>query len=326
MSDLLSNYWVLMPVKVVAVLLIFLVFPLVVGYMEHKVMAHMQARLGPMEAGRFHGVLQLVADGVKFVQKESVVPRAADKWVFTLAPAVALIPVILVFGFIPYGPELTPIRSDVGLFVTLALSSVSVIGVLMAAWSSANKYSLIGGLRAAAQLIAYELPLVLAAAAVAMQAGSADLAVIVEQQRFWGWAGWALLPLTVGFFVYGTAALAELTRPPFDMPVADSEVVFGYLTEYTGLRFAFFLLTEYAGIVSQSAIAATLFLGGYKGVILPDGPWFLAVKVLALSFLVIWARSTYPRLREDQLQVIAWVRLVPVSLLLIFVVGLLKVV
>jgi NADH-quinone oxidoreductase subunit H len=129
-----------------------------------------------------------------------------------------------------------------------------------------------------------------------------------------------------GFFVYGTAALAELTRPPFDMPVADSEVVFGYLTEYTGLRFAFFLLTEYAGIVAQSAIASTLFLGGYKGVILPDGPWFLAVKVLALSFLVIWARSTYPRLREDQLQVLAWVRLVPVSLLLIFVVGLLKVV
>jgi len=325
-SDLLSNYWVLMPVKAVAVLLIFLVFPLVVGYMEHKVMAHMQARLGPMEAGRFHGVLQLVADGIKFVQKESVVPRAADKWVFTLAPAIALVPVILVFGFLPYGPELTPIRSDVGLFVTLALSSVSVIGVLMAAWSSANKYALIGGLRAAAQLIAYELPLVLAAAAVAMQAGSADLAVIVERQHFWGWAGWALLPLAAGFFVYGTAALAELTRPPFDMPIADSELVFGHLTEYTGLRFAFFLLAEYAGIVAQSAIAATLFLGGYKGVILPDGPWFLALKVFALSFMVIWLRSTYPRLREDQLQVIAWVRLVPVSLLLIFVIGLLKVV
>jgi NADH-quinone oxidoreductase subunit H len=325
-SDLLSNYWVLMPVKAVAVLLIFLVFPLVVGYMEHKVMAHMQARLGPMEAGRFHGVLQLVADGIKFVQKESVVPRAADKWVFTLAPAIALVPVILVFGFLPYGPELTPIRSDVGLFVTLALSSVSVIGVLMAAWSSANKYALIGGLRAAAQLIAYELPLVLAAAAVAMQAGSADLAVIVERQHFWGWAGWALLPLAAGFFVYGTAALAELTRPPFDMPIADSELVFGHLTEYTGLRFAFFLLAEYAGIVAQSAIAATLFLGGYKGVILPDGPWFLALKVFALSFMVIWFRSTYPRLREDQLQVLAWVRLVPVSLLLIFVIGLLKVV
>jgi len=153
--DLLDNYWVLMPVKVLAVLVLFLTFPLLVGYMEHKVMAHMQARLGPMEAGRFHGVLQLVADGIKFVQKESIIPRAADKWVFALAPAVALIPAILVFGFIPYGRDLVPIRSDVGLFVTLALSSVSVIGVLMAAWSSANKYSLMGGIRAAAQLIAY---------------------------------------------------------------------------------------------------------------------------------------------------------------------------
>jgi NADH-quinone oxidoreductase subunit H len=266
-------------------------------------------------------VLQLVADGIKFVQKESIIPRAADKWVFALAPAVALIPAILVFGFIPYGPDLVPIRSDVGLFVTLALSSVSVIGVLMAAWSSANKYSLMGGIRAAAQLIAYELPLVLAAAAVAMQAGSADLAVIVERQ---GWWGYIVGPLVVGFFVYGTAALAELTRPPFDMPVADSELVFGHLTEYTGLRFAFFLLTEYAGIVSQSAIAATLFLGGWKGPFL-DGPWWLAAKVLALSFVVIWARSTYPRLREDQLQSFAWLRLVPVSLALLLVVGFLKV-
>jgi NADH-quinone oxidoreductase subunit H len=319
--DLLDSYWVLMPAKIVAVLAIVLVFPLVVGYMEHKVLAHMQARLGPMEAGRFHGVLQLVADGIKFVQKEAVIPRAADKWVFALAPAVALIPVILVFGFIPYGRDLVPIRSDVGLFVTLALSSVSVIGVLMAAWSSANKYSLMGGVRAAAQLIAYELPLVLAAAAVAMQAGSADLAVIVERQ---GWWGYVVGPLAVGFFIYGTAALAELTRPPFDMPLADSELVFGHLTEYTGLRFALFFLAEYAGIVAQSAIAATLFLGGWQGPFL-DGPWWLAAKVLALSFCVIWFRATYPRLREDQLQAFAWVRLVPVSLLLLLVVGFLKV-
>jgi NADH-quinone oxidoreductase subunit H len=321
LRDWLSHYWVLMPVKVVVLLLIFLVFPLLVGYMEHKVMAHMQARLGPMEAGRFHGVLQLVADGIKFVQKESIIPRAADKWVFSLAPAVALIPGILVFGFIPYGRDLVPIHSDVGLFVTLALTSVSVIGVLMAAWSSANKYSLMGGVRAAAQLIAYELPLVLAAAAVAVQAGTADLAKIVDRQ---GWWGYAVGPLAVGLFIYGTAALAELTRPPFDMPLADSELVFGHLTEYTGLRFAFFLLTEYAGIVSQSAIAATLFLGGWKGPVLP-GPWWLAAKVLALSFCVIWFRSTYPRLREDQLQMFAWARLVPLSLLLLLVVGFLKV-
>jgi NADH-quinone oxidoreductase subunit H len=321
LRDLLDSYWVLLPVKVLAVLVLFLTFPLLVGYMEHKVMAHMQARVGPMEAGRYHGVLQLVADGVKFVQKESIIPRAADRWVFALAPAVALIPVILVFGFIPYGRDLVPIRSEVGLFVTLALSSVGVIGVLMAAWSSANKYSLMGGVRAAAQLIAYELPLVLAAAAVAMQAGSADLAVIVERQ---GWWGYVVGPLAVGFFIYGTAALAELTRPPFDMPVADTEIIFGHLTEYTGLRFAFFLLAEYAGIVAQSAIAATLFLGGWQGPVL-DGPWWLAAKVLALSFCVIWFRSTYPRLREDQLQTFAWLRLVPVSLLLLLVVGFLKV-
>ena len=321
LRDWLSHYWVLMPVKIVVILLVFLTVPLVVGYMEHKVMAHMQARLGPMEAGRFHGVLQLVADGIKFVQKESIIPRAADKWVFSLAPAVALIPGILVFGFIPYGRDLVPIHSDVGLFVTLALTSVSVIGVLMAAWSSANKYSLMGGVRAAAQLIAYELPLVLAAAAVAVQAGTADLAKIVDRQ---GWWGYAVGPLAVGLFIYGTAALAELTRPPFDMPLADSELVFGHLTEYTGLRFAFFLLTEYAGIVSQSAIAATLFLGGWKGPVLP-GPWWLAAKVLALSFCVIWFRSTYPRLREDQLQMFAWARLVPLSLLLLLVVGFLKV-
>jgi NADH-quinone oxidoreductase subunit H len=323
-SGLTINFWVLLVLKTVVVLGVFLVFPLLVGYMEHKVMAHMQARVGPMEAGRFHGVLQLVADGIKFVQKELIVPKAADRLVFTLAPAVALIPGILVFGFIPYGPDLVPIHSDVGLFVVLALSSVSVIGVLMAAWSSANKYALMGGVRAAAQLIAYELPLVLAAAAVAMQAGSADLAVIVERQDTLPYlvsAPWQL----VGFLIFGAAALAELQRPPFDMPIADSELVFGHLTEYSGLRFAFFLLTEYAGIVSMGAIMATLWLGGWQGPV-ADGPWWLALKVFALSFVVIWFRSTFPRLREDQLQALAWTRLVPLALLLILVAGFVKVV
>jgi len=323
-SGLTINFWVLLVLKTVGVLGVFLVFPLIVGYMEHKVMAHMQARVGPMEAGRFHGVLQLVADGIKFVQKELIVPKAADRWVFTLAPAVALIPGILVFGFIPYGPDLVPIHSDVGLFVVLALSSVSVIGVLMAAWSSANKYALMGGVRAAAQLIAYELPLVLAAAAVAMQAGSADLAVIVERQNTLPYivsAPWQL----VGFLIFGAAALAELQRPPFDMPIADSELVFGHLTEYSGLRFAFFLLTEYAGIVSMGAVMATLWLGGWQGPF-ADGPWWLALKVFALSFVVIWFRSTFPRLREDQLQALAWTRLVPLALLLILVAGFVKVV
>jgi NADH-quinone oxidoreductase subunit H len=323
LDTLLDDFWVLLALKLLAILGVFLLVPLVVGYMEHKVMAHMQARVGPMEAGRFHGVLQLVADGIKFVQKESIVPRAADKWVFTLAPAVALVPGILVFGFIPYGRDLVPIRSDVGLFVVLALSSVSVIGVLMAAWASANKYALMGGVRAAAQLIAYELPMVLAAAAVAMQAGSADLAVIAERQEsLWFIVyPWQL----VGFLVFGAATLAELQRPPFDMPIADSELVFGHLTEYTGLRFAFFLLAEYAGIVSMGAVMATIYLGGWQGPFL-DGPWWLALKVFGLAFLVIWFRSTFPRLREDQLQSLAWARLVPVALLLIFAAGLSKVV
>jgi NADH-quinone oxidoreductase subunit H len=323
LRDLFDNYWVLMPVKALVIIALVLSCFLVIAYMEHKVMAHMQARLGPMEAGRYHGVLQIVADGIKFLQKESITPRAADRWVFALAPAVTLIPVMLVYGFIPYGRGLVPIRSDVGLFVTLALSSVSVIGVLMAAWSSANKYSLMGGIRAAAQLIAYELPLVLAAAAVAMQAGTADLAVIVERQdRFPN----AMLPwLAVSFVVFFVASLAELTRPPFDMPVADSELVFGHLTEYTGLRFAFFLLAEFAGVVSMSAIAATLFLGGYRGYVLPDGPWWLALKTFLLAFVVIWVRATYPRIREDQLQAFAWTRLVPVSFLVILVTGFAKV-
>ena len=321
--DLLDNYWVLMPAKVLAVIVLVLTCFLIVAYMEHKVMAHMQARVGPMEAGRFHGVLQIVADGIKFLQKESIVPRAADRWVFALAPVVAVVPVIVVYGFIPYGRNLVPIRSDVGLFVVLALSSVSVIGVLMAAWSSANKYSLIGGVRAAAQLIAYELPLVLSTVAVAMQASSADLAVIVERQdRFPN----VVLPwLAVASVVFFIASLAELTRPPFDMPVADSELVFGYLTEYTGLRFAFFMLAEFAGVVSLSAIAATLFLGGYRGYVLPDSPLWLILKTFLLTFVVIWVRATFPRMREDQLQSFAWVRLVPVSLLVILITGFTKV-
>ena len=319
---LAGNFWLLMAAKVVGVLAVALLFPFVVGYMEHKVMAHMQARLGPMEAGRFHGWAQLVADAIKFLQKEAVTPRAVDRLVFVLAPAVTFIPAILLFGFIPYGENLVAIRSDVSLFITLALSSISVIGVLMAAWASANKYSLLGGLRAAAQLIAYELPLVLAAAAVAMQAGSADLAVIVERQDWWGYVVYP--PLTIAFLIYGTAALAELIRPPFDMPIADSEIVFGHLTEYTGMRFGLMFLTEYFGIVGQSAIAATLFLGGWKGPFLP-GPWWLAAKVFALAFVVIWLRSTYPRLREDQLQAFAWARLVPLALAMILVIGFVKV-
>jgi len=233
----------------------FLTAPLLVGYMEHKGLAHMQSRLGPMYAGRFHGWAQLIADGVKFIQKENVVPKAADTWVFSLAPGVAMIPYIALFVVVPFSNEIFVLNLDIGIFFVMAMSSVAVIGVLMAGWASANKFSLMGGLRAAAQLIAYELPLVLAAASVVMQAGTLSLIGIAEaQDRFW-----FVLTQPIGFFIFLTASVAELSRPPFDMPVADSEIIFGHITEYTGLKFAFFLLAEYGGIVALSAIASVLF-------------------------------------------------------------------
>jgi len=318
-----SSYWLALLLKTVAVLAFFLVVPLVVGYMEHKVLAHMQARLGPMEAGAFHGWAQLVADGVKFIQKEDVVPAAADRTVFTLAPAVALVPYIVVLVVLPFGDDVFALDLDVGIFFVLAVAGVGVLGTLMAGWASASKYSLMGAMRAAAQLIAYELPLVLGAAGAVMLAGTLSLVGIVEAQRDL----WYVVPLFPLFAVFLIASLAELVRPPFDMPVADSEIIFGALTEYTGLKFAFFLLAEYGGIVVLSGIASVLFLGGYlslPGVPLP-GFVMMMGKIFLLSFGVIWLRATFPRLREDQLQRFAWVMLVPVSLVWILGVAVAKV-
>ena len=319
-----GNFWLALLLKTALVLGFFLLVPLVVGYMEHKVLAHMQGRLGPMEAGAFHGWAQLVADGVKFIQKEDVVPAAADRNVFSLAPAVAMIPYIVVLVVLPLGNDLFALNLDVGIFFVLAMASVGVIGVLMAGWSSANKYSLIGALRAAAQLISYELPLVLAAAAAVMLAGTLSLVGIVEAQR----GLWYVVPLLPLFVIFMIASLAELTRPPFDMPVADSEIIFGAYTEYTGLKFAFFLLAEYGGIVVLSGIASTLFLGGYLPLpglaAIPPLFWMMG-KIFALSFVIIWLRATYPRLREDQLQRFAWITLVPLSLVWILIVGFAKV-
>jgi NADH-quinone oxidoreductase subunit H len=325
-DSVIGGYWVALILKAVVVLLVFLIVPLAVGYMEHKVLAHMQARLGPMEAGAFHGWAQLMADGVKFIQKEDVVPVAADPGVFSLAPAVVLIPYIVTLVAIPFGPRIYALDLDVGVFFVLALSSIGVIGVLMAGWASANKFSLIGALRAAAQLIAYELPLVLVAAAIVMQAGSMSLLSITEAQadRWFIVYPWQL----VGFVIFMMAAVAELTRPPFDMPVADSEIIFGAYTEYTGLKFAFFLLAEYGGIVVMSAIAAVLYLGGFQplgGLSFIPGVLWMFGKIFALSFVIIWLRATFPRLREDQLQRFAWIGLTPLALFLILVTSVFKV-
>jgi len=303
--------------RVVGVLVVFLVAPLLVGQAEHKVMAHMQSRLGPMYAGAFHGWAQLVADGVKFVQKESVTPTAADKRVFEWAPVVAILPYMAALAAIPLAPGIVGADLDSGLFFVLAVMSIGVLGSLMAGWASGNKYSLLGGLRVAAQLMSYELPFVLSAASVAVAAGTLSLTGIAD-----AWQPWWLLWQLPGMFVFFVAGLAELQRPPFDMPVADSEVIFGPYTEYTGLRFAMFLLAEYAGIVVLAGLTTVLFLGGWAG----PGPdslgWIWTIlKVAAVSLLVIWVRVAYPRLRADQLQRLAWQGLVPVALVQLALTG-----
>ncbi len=302
--------WLEVVLRAVAVLAAFLVLPLLVGQTEHKVMAHMQGRLGPMYAGGFHGWAQLVADGVKFVQKEDVAPAAADRTVFRLAPGVALVPYLVALAAIPLGPGLVAADVDAGLLFVLAASAVGVLGTLMGGWASGNKYSLLGGLRAAAQLLAYELPLVLAATSVAMAAGTLNLSGIVD-----AWQPWWLLWQAPAALVFAVAAVAELQRPPFDMPIADAELVMGPYTEYGGLRFAFFLLAEYAGIVVLSALFTVLFLGGWAGPFAAVLGWlWTLVKVALVSVVVIWIRVAWPRLREDQLQSLAWTVLVPVAL------------
>lgn len=307
--------------RVAIVLVAFLVLPLVVGQTEHKVMAHMQGRLGPMYAGAFHGWAQLVADGVKFVQKEDVVPTGADRPVFKIAPAVALVPYLAAFVAIPLSPTLVGVDLEIGLFYVLAVAGIGVLGSIMGGWASANKFSLLGGLRTAAQLMAYELPFVFAAASVAMAAGTLSLIGIVE-----AWQPWWLLWQLVGMFVFVTAGLAELQRTPFDMPIADSEIIFGAYTEYTGLRFAFFLLAEYAGIVLISALTAVLFLGGWKGPASETLGWlWTLVKTGGVAFFIIWLRVAYPRLRADQLQRFAWQVLVPLALLQLAITGVVRV-
>ncbi len=295
--------------KAVVVLGGFLTLPLLVGQTEHKVMAHMQGRLGPMEAG-FHGIGQLVADGIKFVQKEDITPAAADRHVFRLAPAVALIPYLVALAVIPLSSAWVAADVPASLLFVLAVTSVGVIGTLMAGWGSGSKYSLIGGLRAGAQLVSYELPMVLAAASVAMAAGSLSLTGIAA-----AWSPLWLLWQLPGALVFLAAAVAELQRTPFDAPIADAEIVFGPFTEYSGLRFAFFLLAEYAGIVVMSLLFAVLFLGGWQGPwsdVL--GPVWTLLKGFAVAVLIIWLRVAWPRVREDQLQRFAWTLLLPLAL------------
>ena len=310
-----------------------------------KMMSFMQSRLGPMEAGPY-GSMQLLAEVGKWLQKEDIVPANADRTIFKLAPVIVLISTFLLVLVVPFGPDAYMTNFSTGVFYALAIGSVSVIGILVAGWSSANKYSLLGGLRAAGQLIAYELPMVLAVVGVVIQAGSMNLQQIVvaqNTQEIFGWNGIGLpfvLTQFVGFIIFMIAVQAELTQPPFDMPIAESELVSGYMTEYSGFRFLMFFIAEFATAGVFAFIASVLFLGGWgvpfswfgwdtldsvdnwMNVV---GPLIMFSKMMLLTGIIMWVRFTYPRFREDQLQRFAWKVLIPLSLLNIAVTATLKV-
>ncbi|MFQ5947365.1 MAG: NADH-quinone oxidoreductase subunit NuoH [Acidimicrobiia bacterium] len=334
--SLFDSFWVLLVLKMLAIALVIPAASLAIIYAELKISAHMQSRIGPYFAGGRYGWAQPLADGLKFFQKEDLVPEHADRKVFKIAPMISLMGTVAVFVVIPFSPRLIVRDLDLGIFYALAAGSVGMVGVLVAGWSSGNKYSLMGGLRAAAQLIAYELPLVLAVIGVAIQAGTLSMVGIVEAQKetlftiggFEIALPYVLAGQAVGFVIFLIGTLAELNRIPFDMPVAESELVMGYLTEYSGIRFTMFFLAEYAGMFSMGAIAATLFLGGYHVPGLSDeifGPFIVAGKATLLVFVFIWMRWTFPRFREDQLQSLAWKWLVPIALANIAVTAILKV-
>jgi NADH-quinone oxidoreductase subunit H len=311
-----------------------------------KMMSFMQSRLGPMEAGPY-GSMQLFAEVGKWLQKEDIMPERADKTIFKMAPLIVLTSTFLLIAVVPFGPDAWFTNFETGVFYMLAVSSISVLGILIAGWSSANKYSLLGGLRAAGQLIAYELPMVLAVIGVVIQAGTMNLQSIVVAQNggeIFGWNGLGnpyVLTQFIGFAVFMIAVQAELTQAPFDMPIAESELVSGYMTEYSGFRFLIFFIAEFATAGVFALIASVLFLGGWgipfswfgwdrSGTDVSNwmnvvGPLIMFTKMMLLVFLIMWVRFSYPRFREDQLQRFAWKVLIPVSLVNIMFTAILKV-
>lgn len=297
---------------------------------EIKGSAYMQRRPGPLHVG-LRGLIFPIAEVIKFIQKEDIIPTKADKSVFKWAPAYIFISVFGLFVIIPASPTLIVRDLELGVFYLMAISSFSTIGVLTAGWSSANKYSMMGGLRAAAQLIAYELPLILAVIGVVIQAETMSLVGIVEAQKEWG-VPFVIAGQGVAFLIFMVAATAEMMRVPFDMPIGESELVSGFLTEYSGIRFLLFYISEYINLFVMCAIASTLFLGGYHVPLLPVewvnfyGPLVLIGKTFALAAILILIRWSFPRFREDQLQNIAWKILIPLSLANILVTSIMKVV
>jgi NADH-quinone oxidoreductase subunit H len=297
-----------------AVLTIMLVHVAYVVYFERKIVAHMQGRLGPMRVGP-HGLLQPVADGIKLLFKEDVVPSSADRAIFYVAPAVSAFAALASVAVIPFWDGFAVASLDVGLLYVLALSSLGAYGIILGGWSANSKYAFLGALRSSAQVISYEIAMGLSLIGVIILAGSTDLGTIVRAQE----RTWFVVPQLLAFFVFLMAAIAETNRLPFDLPEAETELVAGYFTEYSGMRFSLFFIAEYAGMFVMSALATVCFLGGWHGPGLPvlagvpGIVWFL-LKVYALIFLYFWLRATLPRYRYDQLMGLGWKVFIPIAL------------
>lgn len=284
---------------------------------ERKILGYMQVRPGPNRVGPW-GLLQPIADGIKLFLKEDIIPDKAYKAVFVIAPAMAMIPAVMTLAVIPFGPEMTVFGRkvtaymadvNIGILYIFAVSSIGVYGIVLAGWASESKYSLLGGLRSSAQMISYELSMGFAIVGVLMMSESLSMVKIIEAQT----GVWFIIPQFFGFIIYITAAIAELNRTPFDLPEGESELVAGYFTEYSSMKYAMFMLAEYINIITVSGIVTTLYLGGWNGPILPPLVWFL-IKLLAVVFLMIWVRATYPRFRYDQLMTFGWKVLLPASI------------
>ncbi|MFQ5714644.1 MAG: NADH-quinone oxidoreductase subunit NuoH [Candidatus Scalinduaceae bacterium] len=317
-------YIVLATIKIGLVIGLLLLVIAYLIWVERKVMAHMQVRLGPMRVG-WHGLLQPIADGLKLIFKEDIIPAHASKVLYVMAPVIATVPALMTFAVIPFGDKISIMGYSIDMVITdvnigilyiLAITSVGVYGVLIAGWSSNNKYSLLGGLRSSAQMISYELSLGLALIGVLMITQSLSLVDIVNAQSKY----WFVILQPLAFIVYAISAIAEVNRCPFDLPEAETELVAGFHTEYSSMKFALFFMAEYANIITVSAIAVTFFFGGWRGPFLPPIAWFM-IKLALCIFFFIWLRSTYPRFRYDQLMKFGWKVLLPVALANILITG-----
>ena len=320
MTPVLVAQWVVISALIIGTLLVGFAY---LTLLERRVLARIQVRIGPNRAGPW-GLLQPIADGVKLMFKEELIPSQADKVIFILAPIITLIPALIILAVVPIGPPLQAFGQsitmglapniNVGVLYLMAVSSISVYGIVLAGWSSNNKYSLMGGLRSSAQMISYELALGLAFVGPILLAGSMSLQAIVDGQSNL----WYVALQPIGFVIFLLASIAEVNRAPFDMPEAEQELTAGYHVEYSGMKFALLFMAEYDKMIAVSVIAATLFLGGYQGPWLGPAPWlgpiYLAVKVVAILFLMIWLRATLPRFRYDRLMAFGWKILLPLAL------------